>query len=51
MQNANTIDNKYEIIRSLGYDGYSHMYLVKNINNNTQYEAMVRVKGKQNDFD
>ena len=51
MQNANTIDNIYTIIGSLDCDSSSHMYKVRNINNNTEYEAKVRVINRGNDFD
>ena len=51
MQNVNTIDNIYTIIGSLGCDSSSHMYKVRNINNNTEYEAKVRVINRGNDFD
>ena len=50
MQNANAIDNIdniYAIIKSLDRDTWSHMYLVRNINNNTQYEAKVSVINEQ----
>ena len=51
MQNVNTIDNIYTIIGSLDCDSSSHMYKVRNINNNTEYEAKVRVINRGNDFD
>lgn len=51
MQNVNTIGNIYTIIRSLDCDSSSHMYKVRNINNNTEYEAKVRVINRGNDFD
>ena len=51
MQNANTIDNIYAIIRSLDRERYTHRYKVRNINNKTEYEAEVRVINRENDFD
>ena len=54
MQNENAIDNIYAIINSLDRDSWSHVYLVRNINNNTQYEAKVSVineEGGENNFD
>ena len=51
MQNANRIDNIYAIIRSLDREKYTHRYKVRNINNNTEYEAKVRVINRGNDFD
>ena len=51
MQNVNTIGNIYTIIRSLACDSSSHMYKVRNINNNTEYEAKVRGIHRGNDFD
>ena len=51
MQNVNTIDNIYTIIGSLDCDSSSHMYKVRNVNNNTEYEAKVRVINTGNNFD
>ena len=42
MQNQDNIDNIYNIIRLLGRGGFSNIYLVRNINNNTEYTARVR---------
>ena len=42
MQNQDILDNIYNIIRLLGRGAFSNIYLVRNINNNTEYIARVR---------
>ena len=42
MQNQNNLDNTYNIIRLLRRDEFSDIYLVRNINNNTEYTAKIR---------
>ena len=42
MQNQDNLDNNYNIIRRIGRGGFSDIYLVRNINNNTDYTARIR---------
>ena len=48
MENNNTIDNQYNIIRTLGQGGLSTVYLVRRINNNAEYAARVRLNNQNN---
>ena len=47
MQNNNTLDNHYNIIRRLSNSPFSQVYLVVDVNNNNQYAAKIK---KQGDF-
>ena len=49
MQNQDILDNIYNIIRLLGRGAFSNIYLVRNINNNTEYIARVR-RGNINNY-
>ena len=44
MQNQDNIDNIYNIIRCLGKVSFSNVYLVRNVNNNTEYAARIRIR-------
>jgi len=44
MQNQDNIDNIYNIIRYLGKGSLSKVYLVRNVNNNTEYAARIRIR-------
>ena len=47
MQNNNTLDNDYNIIRSLGAGGFSKVYLITNKNNNNnQFVARIRISNE-----
>ena len=48
MQNYETLDNNYNIIRFLGRGINSKVYLVTNINDNNQYAA--KIEKEQNHF-
>ena len=48
MENHDTLDKKYNIVKLLGLGGFSRVYLVTNINDNNQYAARIR-KDKQNE--
>ena len=44
MQNQDNINNTYNIIRCLGKGSLSNVYLVRNVNNNTEYAARIRIR-------
>ena len=44
MENQDNIDNIYNIIRCLGKGSFSNVYLVRNVNNNTEYAAKIRIE-------
>ena len=45
MQNNNTLDNHYNIIRLLSNSPFSQVYLVVDVNNNNQYAAKIKKEG------
>ena len=48
MQNNNTLDNHYNIIRLLAQGPFSRVYLVTNMDDNNQYAAKVQINNPNN---